>query len=151
MLLEKALAIPSAENDAWNVAEGDVNGKPSLLRFRPNLKSFLGIPTHSQRLVITWEYEQDNSSGMPSENQSEDMRAFEDAIVNALDSDRLAILSFIYTNNGLREWQFYVRDIEEVGIRINTALAGFPKLPISLEVQEDTNWDELHSVYNSCE
>jgi hypothetical protein len=145
------LEIPSAENDAWDVAEGNVNGKPSLLRFRPNLKSFLGIPTHSQRLVITWEYGQDNSSGMPSENQSEDMRAFEDAIVNALDSDRLAILSFIYTNNGLREWQFCVRDIEEVGIRINAALADFPKLPISLEVQEDANWDELLSVYNSCE
>jgi hypothetical protein len=108
------------------------------------------MPTHSQRLVVTWEYEQDNSSGMPSEAQSEDMRAFEDAVVNAVDPDKLAILSFIYTNNGFRVWQFYVRDIEEVGIRINTALADFPKLPISLEVQDDANWDELRSVYNSC-
>lgn len=145
------MEIPSAETDAWHLAEGEVEGKPSLLRFRPNLEPFLGLPTHDRRLAISWEYEQENTSGMPSDAQSDDMRAFEDAIVNALDPDRLAILAFTYTGDGFREWHFYVGDVDEVGSRINAALADFPELPIALEVQDDPDWDELRAVYEACQ
>ena len=148
--MEDALEIPSADSDSWYGAEGMFNDKPSLLRFRPNLKEYLGHPLYARRLVITWNYQKRNSSGMPTATQSDEMRTFEDAIVSALDPDRLAIFAFAFTNDGIREWHFYVKDINEVGERINVALADFSKLPINLEVQDDPDWDELRSVYIQC-
>ena len=142
--------IPSANDDAWNTAEGKRNGEVSLIRYRPNLEHFLGNPDYSQRLVIIWDFSQNNSNGMPSNEQSDDMRNFEDVIVNALDPDRSGILVLVLTNAGMREWHYYIKDISEVGNRINNALSEFPKLPINLQVEEDQNWGELKTVYELC-
>ena len=142
--------ISSADSDAWTGAEGRIQGKPSLLRFRPNLKEHLGNPNYPRRLTITWEYDEDNPSGMPSPIQSDEMQSFEDAIVESLDHDRLAILAFVITNAGIREWHFYVGEVPEVGNRINQALSTFPKLPISLQVEDDPEWNELKMVLAQC-
>ena len=144
------MPISSADLDAWNIAEGTIQGKPSLIRFRPNLENHLGDIAYPRRLTITWEYREDNSSGMPSSKQSDEMKRFEDAIIASLDPERLAILSFIFTNAGIREWHFYVSDVSAVGNKINMALASFQKLPISMQVENDPNWDELRQVLLNC-
>tara|TARA_B110000211_G_C13901568_1_gene474197 strand:- start:56 stop:505 length:450 start_codon:yes stop_codon:yes gene_type:complete len=117
--MECNLEIPSSETSAWNIAEGESEGRPRIIRYRPDLEPFLGSSNYPQRLVIIWDYEIDNSSGMPSENLSEKMKDFEDALVGALDPERLAILAFVLTNSGSREWHYYVSDIQEVGNKIN--------------------------------
>ena len=144
------MEIPSAETSAWNIAEGENEGKPRLIRYRPDLESCIGSSNYPQRLVIIWNYEADNSSGMPSEQLSEEMKSFEDALVGALDPDRLAILAFVLTNKGSREWHYYVSDTQEVGSRINLALSTFPKLPLHLQVEDDPEWEQMSAVYSIC-
>jgi hypothetical protein len=148
--MEQKLTIPSADIAAWNIAEGESDGKPRLIRYRPDLESCIGNPTYPKRLVISWDYEVDNSNGMPTECQSEEMKAFEDALVEVLDPDRLAVLTFVLTNAGCREWHYYVNDVQEAGNRINSALSDFPKLPIHLQVEDDPEWEQLSAVYNIC-
>ena len=144
--------IPIADSDAWNLAEGKFNECPSLLRYRPNLKNFLGHSDYPRRLTIVWEYEKkEGTNGLPTDDQSDAMREFEDALIGVLDSDRIAILSFIFTNNGIREWNFYIGDVQFVGEKINEALADKPGLPISLEVQDDPEWTEMANVLQNCE
>lgn len=143
--------LPSANTDAWNTADGQYQGKPRLLRYRPNLKKYLGDPEYPRRLIIIWDYESENSSGLPSSELLDEMRSFEDAVVNALDIDRCAVLAFILTQNGVREWHFYLDDVSEVGDRINESLTTFPKLPLHLQVEEDSNWDEMRAVLELCE
>lgn len=140
--------ISSAESDAWNVAEGASAGKPSLLRYRPGLKALLGDDRYPRVLVITWSYEETNSSGMPSDSQAEEMRGFEDVIQSCVDEDRLGILAFVRTGTGTRTLYYYVSDIAEVGNRINAALE--PGLPVQLTVQDDPEWHELRNVYAAC-
>ena len=142
--------IPSAETSAWNIAEGESEGKPRLIRYRPDLESHIGSPDYSQRLVKIWDYEPENASGMPSDQQSEEMKSVEDALVDALDPDRIAIFAFVLTIPGSREWHYYVSDIGEVGNRINSALSSFPKLPLHLQVEEDPEWEQMRAVYNIC-
>ncbi|MEZ9526994.1 DUF695 domain-containing protein [Enterovibrio norvegicus] len=144
------MEIPSAETSALNIAEGTNEGEPRLIRYRPDLEPFLGSSNYPQRLVIIWDYEIDNSSGMPSEQLSEEMKDFEDALVGALDPDRIAILAFVLTNAGSREWHYYVSDIQEVGNKINLALSSFPKLPLHLQVEGDPDWEQISVVYNIC-
>jgi hypothetical protein len=140
--------IPASESDAWTVAEGEVQGLPSLLRFRPNLKDWLGDPRYTQLLTIYWQYESSNSSGMPDDESSEAMGLFEDTLEAALDSDRMAILAAVRTGSETRSWHFYLRDIETVSQRINQALG--PGLPIELEVEDDPDWDFLRNVFRMC-
>lgn len=142
--------ITAADSAAWNIAEGGTKEHPILIRYRPDLEGFIGHKSYSKRLVILWDFEPDNSTGMPSSDLSDQMKLMEDALVEVLDPDRLAILSFVLTKFGCREWHFYAEDIPEIGNRINLALAALPKLPLHLQVEEDSNWEELQNVYNLC-
>ncbi|MDP4610574.1 MAG: DUF695 domain-containing protein [Opitutales bacterium] len=141
------MKIEAVNSDAWNIAKGTNPEKPTVLRFRPSLEAFLGDENYPRRLAITWQFEPVDATGMPSDTQSADMKDFEDLMIEALDPDRLAILAFVFTSGGSREWHFYLSDVGEVGIRINQALSTVPKLPIELNVEDDPNWDELRPVY----
>jgi hypothetical protein len=144
------MKIEAANSDAWNIAKGTNPEKPTVLRFRPSLEAFLGDENYPRRLAIIWKFEAVDASGMPSDTQSADMKDFENLLIEALDPDRLAILAFVFTSAGSREWHFYLSDVSEVGIRINQTLASVPKLPIELNVEDDPNWDELREVYQLC-
>ena len=87
---------------------------------------------------------------MPSEQETEAMRSFEDALDNALDPDGLAILAFVHTHGGTRRWHYYLEDVRTVGQRINAALADRPNLPIELEVVDDPEWQEMRLVLQGC-
>jgi hypothetical protein len=142
--------IKPADSDTWNIAEGNANGKPSLIRYRPELGELIGSPNYPQRLIIFWDYKQTDDSGMPSNTQLDEMKIFEDAIVDPLDVDRLAIFVYSFTNAGTREWHFYTGNIEKVGVIINSVLSRHDKFPIELQVYQDTDWSELKKVYEIC-
>ena len=141
------MKIAAANLAPWNIAESDNGGMPRLIRYRTDLVPFIASSDYPQRLVIIWEYDADNLNGMPSTEQSETMKSFEDALVETLDSDRLAVLAFVLTCNGSREWHYYINRVDEVGLRINTALSEFPKLPIHLQVENDPEWEQISLVY----
>ncbi|MDO6567724.1 DUF695 domain-containing protein [Alteromonas sp. 1_MG-2023] len=142
--------IEAADTASWNIAESKVNGQPSIIRYRPDLHFVLGDKNYPKNLTIFWDYEYSDSSGMPSNTLSEEMRQFEDAIVPILDIDRLAIFVFTYTVNGTREWHFYTNDINAVGEKINSALSNLPKFPIKMQVETDADWTKLREVYELC-
>lgn len=87
---------------------------------------------------------------MPNELQNAELGNFEDSVVDALDATELAILAFVFTCSGQREWHFYVSDIGAVGQAINEALAGQPVLPIELTVEDDPEWSKFNSVLQGC-
>ena len=144
------MQIESADKATWNIVEGKRNELPVMIRYRPDLESQLGNEDYPQRLTIFWDFEKLEPSGLSNDAQLDDMCLFEDAIVEALDYDRLAIFVFSYTHSGTREWHFYASNIQTVGERINNALSHFPKLPIELQVSDDKDWGKLKEVYQYC-
>ena len=144
------MSVTPADSDAWNVAHGKDPEKPSILRYRPNLSGTVGDPSYSKRLTIIWPYGGDNDSGMPNEEQSAALKKFEDTMIEALDATGLAILTFVFTSAGQREWHFYISDVDEVGHAVNEALVGQPVLPIELGVEEDPGWSVFRQVLRGC-
>jgi hypothetical protein len=136
--------IRAAEEDTWATANGSIDGRPSTARYRPSLLGTLGHPALPRRLLITWEYGDDGESGLPSDEA--ELLAFESTLRDALDRDRTAVLAFVFTHLGVREWHYYVDDLELVGDKINDALASQPDLPISIKAFDDPEWTELASV-----
>lgn len=142
--------IPSANVDSWTAAEGRIDGRPSLLRFRPGLAHYLGDARFTRRLHVTWTYEDDGSSGMPSDRNSADMKVLEDRLVSALEAAHAGVLAFVFTYGGNREWHIYVNDSVELGEVINEALADLPRLPIEMAIEDDPEWTELANVIQSA-
>lgn len=139
----------AAVEDSWATANGSIDGRPSTVRYRPGLSSALGHPALPRRLLITWEYGDDGESGLPSDEAA--LHAFESALHDALDRDRTAVLAFVFTHLGVREWHYYVDDLDAVSDKINDALADQPDLPIWIKAFDDPEWTELASVLRRLE
>lgn len=139
------------DDDTWTGAEGENDGKPFLLRFRPHLQGFITTNKYNKRLTISWNYDSDDSSLMPSDDQLELMQDVEDALVDTLENDLQSVLAFVYTGQNQREWHWYSSDINETGKRLNEALADFDQLPIELSVEDDPEWSEYNAVLEGVE
>jgi len=142
--------IPPSKDDAWTVAEGTFAGNPTYIRYRPNMAKHLGSADYPRRLTIIWKYKPGSAAeGLPSPDDLEKMHSFEKKISDALEKNSDAVITFIFTSNGQREWNFYIRDAQAVGRIINDTLE--PGLPIEIQVEDDPGWSGFSEVLDSVE
>jgi hypothetical protein len=132
--------------DNWfsTMAETD-NEMPIFISGRDELDEFRLSQKFKERVEIYWQYESTHN-GMPSDNDAELMEKVIDALRKAVEKDKLAILTGMYTGNNERTLVFYTRTSRVFGERLNEALAEFPQLPITLYVENDLNWDEYQEM-----
>jgi hypothetical protein len=129
-------------DDKWAASEGDLDGKPMLVRIRQNLRPLAGHPQLPHRLRIVWEYEPENQSGIPSRDELQRMEDCEGRLVDALERHNHAVLTHVLLCDGLRQWVFYSSDLEETARRINDVLPHDEPYPIELTADPDPVWSE---------
>ena len=137
------------ENEAGNMII--VKGRDELNEFktcgkRDELNEFKTCGKLKERIEITWKYESDN---LPSPDEAKKMEEVETVIRKAMEKDKLAILTGIYTGGGERVWVFYTRTTRVFGERLNEALTPFELLPITLYAEVDPEWEEYTDMYEA--
>ena len=68
-------------------------------------------------------------------------------MAKAMEKDKLAILTGVYTGGGEKTWIFYTRTVRVFGERLNEALESFELLPIEIYTEVDPEWDEYLDMY----
>ncbi len=128
--------------DEWfsTMAEND-EAMPVFISGRDNIDDFRTSGKFKHRVEIYWKYTPAHN-GMPSDADAQQMEEVMDVLRKAVEKDKLAILTGIYTGNCERTLVFYTRTSTVFGERLNQALAPFPLLPITLYVEEDIEWAE---------
>lgn len=129
-------------SDNWfsTMAEDD-NNMPIFITGRDDIDEFRQSGKFKERIEIYWKY-QSSHNGMPSDADGELMEQVVEALRKAVEKDKLAILTGMYTGNNERTMVFYARTSQVFGQRLNEALASFPLLPITLYVEKDSDWNE---------
>lgn len=125
--------------DTWSVAEGQHNGKPLVIRFRQDFREHPDLSAYSQRVLVKWSFQSDNS-GMPDGETSFAMGEFEDRLVEAFEGDLSAVLTAVITNDGARQWLLYAKDPEIVEQR----LAKLRDASFEADSRADPEWEFLY-------
>lgn len=125
-------------NDSWNIAKASRGEFEILLRYRNKLvsKHSDGYPRLFQ---VYWDFPK-HSSGMPSNELSDEMRIFEDRIVDVLEGDFSGILVATITGGGYREWVFYTKSVDDFAKKLHNMPQNAEPYPIQIETKEDLNW-----------
>ena len=129
----------AVQRDLWLLAEGDLDGQPIEVRFRPELRRAADVSGYPELIVINWKYETDEF-GMPTESALDEVDDFEDVLLTALESDCHTVLAAVITNNGQRQWALYSSNVDEAGQRISTMPHKEKRYPIELLTDHDENW-----------
>ena len=90
-----------------------------------------------ERVEITWPYEGD-AHAMPTDEVAERMEVFETTVRKAMEKDKLAILTAVYTGGNARVWVFYTRTVR---------VFGDEAYPISIYTELDPEWEEYRDMY----
>lgn len=134
-------------SDEWFMALSENEaGKLITVQGRDGLQEFKACGKLKERVEITWPYESDEK-GLPSEALAERMETVEAVLRKAMEKDKLAILTGVYTGGDEKVWVFYTRTTRVFGERLNEALAPFELLPISIYTEMDPEWEEYADLY----
>lgn len=138
-------------SDEWFTAlSEEENGNIITVYGRDELSEFIASGKLKERVEITWKYEGDEK-GLPLEALAGKIETVEEALRGAMEKDKLAILTSVYTGGGEKIWVFYTRSVRVFGERLNEALASFELLPISIYTELDPDWEEYKDMYEMKE
>lgn len=136
--------------ERWATSEGLLeNGLPCLIRYREDLPGENEKKKLSTLVVISWGYESEDGTGMPQEDELNQMEDFENLLDDALVEKGVARLMTVFTGDGVREWQFYTDDVEYFMKKFNEAFSGDEELPIEIDAFDDKNWDAYKDYVKS--
>lgn len=137
-------------NEWFTALSENESGQMVILSGRDELTEFVQSGKFKERVEITWQFEGD-AKGMPSEPIAAQMEAVQEVLQKAMEKDKLAILTGVYTGGGEKIWVFYTRTVRVFGERLNDALAAFELLPISIYTEVDPDWEEYLDMYEMKE
>ncbi|MDE6126594.1 MAG: DUF695 domain-containing protein [Muribaculaceae bacterium] len=96
------------------------------------------------RLTVAWPY--DSPGDMPGEELSLEMEQVQMRLETVFRKDPVAVMTEIYTGDGLREWVFYTASLNIFQKKLNEALADLPELPLTFSAEEDPRWEEYEAT-----
>lgn len=133
--------------DKWftAIAENE-DGSFTFISGRSGIDDFINSGKLKERVEVTWYYEQDDKGAPGNDKEAQIMEAVQDRLQAAMEKDKLAILTGVYTGQGKREFVFITRNTAAFGNRLNEALAGLPQLPIEIYAEQDPENEEYKSL-----
>ena len=135
--------------DIWFTALAESeDGQMIVVSGRDNISDFKNSGKFKERAEVSWT-DRSAVNGMPSEEDAKIMEAVQAALQKAMEKDKLAILTGVYTGAGERTWVFYTRNVPAFGQMLNNALADFEQLPLTIYTEKDVEWAEYEEMYES--
>lgn len=137
--------------DNWfsAAAEAD-NGAPIFINGRIDIDEFRNSGKFPERVEVYWAYAPCYNH-LPSEEEGKQMEEVLDLLKRAMEKDKLAILTGVYTGNDERTMVFYTRSSRVWGERLNDVLSELPLLPIEIYVEKDVEWNEYAEMLEAQE
>lgn len=137
-------------NEWFTALSENESGQMVIVSGRDELTEFVQSGKFKERVEITWRFAGD-AKGIPAEEIAARMEAVQEVLQKAMEKDKLAILTGVYTGGGEKIWVFYTRTVRVFGERLNEALADFEQLPITIYTEVDPEWEEYLDMYEMKE
>ncbi|MDE5685151.1 MAG: DUF695 domain-containing protein [Paramuribaculum sp.] len=128
------------ENEWWTSPQESESGKLILVTGRKDIDRFRRNPKFSIRVEISWKYDE-QEDGMPDLPTSKLMEEVTERLHEVFKKDPVAVMTGIFTGDGIREWVFYTLSTNIFGRKLNESLSDLPVLPLEITCENDSAWE----------
>lgn len=129
-----------AQNDNWLAGDMDLEDKPALIRYRPELDEFISSGLFTFRFSVVWNVESVDEMGLPEDHESDLIYDFEDRILEIMEDGLIAVLAYIKTSNGKSIWTFYSNS-EKIPGAMDQAIFGNSSAEL-IPMVKDAAWED---------
>ncbi len=134
----------------WTSPLEDENGNLIMVTGRGDIDKFRSNPKFKISVTVTIPYKA-ISSGMPTDEEADQLQAIADSFDTVLKADPVAVLTGIYTGAGERQMVFYTLSTNIFNKKLNLALEPFPLLPLTITAENDPDWEEYDEMRSLSE
>lgn len=142
-----AASVPKP-ND-WILARMQRNGFPLNVRMANAYRGLGGVPGYDHKVIVVIPLNNPAPSGLPYDNEFDDLKATELAICGQLEVDNESLCVLAITGCGTRDLIFYTRDPESTQMKINAAQTIVTSHKFDTAIQPDLNW-ELFGAFDKA-
>jgi hypothetical protein len=128
---------------SWHVSEVNSEGEITILRVKRVQPHF----SLKAKIRVIWECQEIGNNEMPSQPELERMTTCEENLETICKECGNAVLLFVITGSGIRQWVLHCQDVNEFTMWINKVFPHSPPFPIELEFEEDKDWNEYREVF----
>ena len=133
----------------WLVVDGsNEDGLPLIMRMRSSLPPEEIRNAFEHLAIIYLEFEPDDN-GLPSSALVAELQEAENRLDAFIENSGIGIQAASVTENGTREWHYYISSRDSFKSALQEALTNHRKFPISVEVCDDPKWEGLSDLLGS--
>lgn len=136
------------ENHKGIIGEYEEDGFPIVVRFVNEIPHNSTTSRMPWFTIISWKYDGSERNGMPSKRTNDKMIQLESALETEFWESDICKHAYNRTGNGLKEFNYYIKDREVFMSHFNKALEGHEIYPIEINFYEDPEWVEKHKIIN---
>lgn len=139
-----------AFSNHWALADGTLNDQPIEIRYRDeiNLEQASGLYGHC--VQIAWNAEDtDPVTGYPSADEMNKIDAFNQRLMDVIESEEHGILVMVLTSQGVNQWILYCRDLEQTQQDLNRIPTDQGLYPIEVVAEDDESWETFIQLRNA--
>ena len=97
-------------SDKWLIAKGAEQNKPIFIRYRVGLAEAIGHPQYPFQIGVATPLLSPTAEGLTVNLEAEVLGKIEEKLEASLTENNQAVLAFIITTNGMREFVFYASE-----------------------------------------
>lgn len=135
-------------DEKWQVAQGEYDGKPTIVRFNAALKPFVGRSDHILKIAFAIPLNDPNPGGLPSANEGEALMLVEDKILYALRSRVSAVQALVITMGTFREFVFYAKQDIDVKALHEELMASITSHEVQCMAEIEERWETYAMLVN---
>jgi hypothetical protein len=95
---------------------------------------------YDHHLIVSVHLRNPRPNGFPSSEEGDDLQALEENMSRLLETGNDSLCVLVVTNNGLRDFIFYTRNVESVKERTEEANAIFRGFKVEFSIEPDAEW-----------
>jgi hypothetical protein len=140
---------PSSEPQPtdWLLAQGERDGLPMIVRMAGAYAGLAPVPGYSHHIIVSVPYSHRRPNGLPSSEDMDLLQSIETQLCGLLEAGNESHCVLVITNNGLRDFIFYTRDVGGAQRRLETAGKLFQGIPAELAIEPDARW-EIYQTFS---
>jgi hypothetical protein len=125
----------------WSLGQGERDGFPMIVRIANAFAGLAPLPDFDHHILVSVHFRNRKPNGFPSSEEGDDLQNLEVGLCGALEAGNGSLCALVVTNNGLRDFIFYTRNVESARQTIDGCSRLLDGFVVEFTIEPDPNWD----------
>ncbi|MFC5862432.1 DUF695 domain-containing protein [Acidicapsa dinghuensis] len=125
----------------WILGRGERDGFPMIVRMADAYSGLAPISGYDHHVIVSVRFRNPQPNGFPSSEECDELEMLEKNLSRLLETENECLDVLVVTNNGLRDFISYTRNVDYVWRKLEDNVSLFHGFVVEFAIEPDPRWD----------